>query len=173
MAAVLAKLSGAFKVIVLGAPAHRLAIAGDFGVEAVIDISAAEPEARIQQVKDLTHGRGSDVTIEATGAPPAVKEGMEMTRDGGVYVVVGQYTDAGEVRINPHLDINRKHLDIRGTWGSEFRHFYLAARLNDRYGEAYPWEKIISREYPLDQAGKALDDVRNLRVMKAVINPWT
>jgi len=31
----------------------------------------------------------------------------------GVYVIVGQYTDNGSIDINPHLDINKKHLDIR------------------------------------------------------------
>jgi len=59
-----------------------------------------------------------------------------------------------------------------GTWGSEFRHFYLAVKFNERYGDAYPWEKIISREYSLDEASQALTDVENLRVMKALINPW-
>ena len=154
MAAVLAKLRGAFHVIVVGAPAHRLAIAEAFGIETTIDVMDADPDARVQKVKDLTHGRGADVTIEATGVPSAVKEGMEMTRDGGVYVVVGQYTNAGDVQINPHLDINKKHLSVRGTWGSEFRHFYLAAKLNDRYAEAYPWEKIVSREYTAGSSRK-------------------
>ncbi|MER8223572.1 zinc-binding dehydrogenase [Streptomyces sp. NPDC094143] len=53
---------------------------------------------------DLTGGRGADVTIEATGAPAAVPEGMRLTRDAGRYVVVGQYTDAGTATFNPHLD---------------------------------------------------------------------
>ena len=39
---------------------------------------------------------------------------MQMTRDNGRFVVVGQYTDAGTVEVNPHWHINRKHLEIRG-----------------------------------------------------------
>jgi L-iditol 2-dehydrogenase len=171
MAAILAKLSGAFSVILLGAPKLRMEVAEAFGIESTINIQDVDVEARISNVQHLSNGRGADVTIEATGVPSAIKEGMRMTRDGGTYVVVGQYTDAGEVAINPHLDINKKHLRILGTWGSEFRHFYLAAKFNEKYADAYPWEKIISREYSLDEARQALDDVEHLRVMKALINP--
>ena len=39
------------------------------------------------------------LTIEATGVPGAVREGMRMTRDGGRLIVVGQYTDAGDATI--------------------------------------------------------------------------
>jgi len=172
MAAVLAKMSGAFDVILLGAPKHRLEIANAFGIDITINIMDADPPSRVQQVLDLTHGRGADVTIEATGVPSAVKEGMEMTRDSGTYTVVGQYTNAGDIQINPHEDINKKHLIIRGSWGSDFSHFYLSVKLIEKYSGSYPWEKIISREYSLEEASQALDDVENLRVMKALINPW-
>ena len=171
MAAVLSKLSGAFHVIMLGAPNHRLQTAEKFGIDTTINIKDFDPQSRVQQVLEQTHGRGVDVTIEATGVPSAIKEGMEMTRDGGTYIIVGQYTNAGDVQINPHLDINKKHLTIRGSWGSDFSHFYLAVKLLIRYSTSYPFKSIISHEYSLEEASKALDDVEHLRVMKAIIKP--
>src|SRR5262245_18788852 len=54
-------------------------------------------EGRVRWVKDRTNGRGADVVIEASGNPAAVGEGLDMVRDAGRYVVVGQYTDAGDV----------------------------------------------------------------------------
>ena len=51
-------------------------------------------------------------------------QAMRFTRDAGTVVVVGQYTDHGVTSFNPHLDLNKKHLDVRGCWGSEFSHFY-------------------------------------------------
>ncbi|MFQ5979691.1 MAG: zinc-binding dehydrogenase [Candidatus Heimdallarchaeota archaeon] len=171
MAAVLAKIRGAFQVIMVGAPQHRLKIAKAFGIETTINIMEADPASRVQQVLEASHGRGADVTVEATGVPSAVKEGMQMTRDGGTYTIVGQYTDAGDVTINPHLEINKKHLTIRGSWGSDFSHFYLAVRFIERYGPSYPFDKIISRDYSLDEADKALDDIKQLRIMKAIIKP--
>ncbi|MHA2224524.1 MAG: zinc-binding dehydrogenase [Candidatus Hodarchaeales archaeon] len=171
MAAILAKLSGAFHVIMLGAPDNRLKIAANFGIDTTININDFDPSSRVHQILEYTHNRGADVTIEATGVPSAVKEGIEMTRDGGNYTVVGQYTNAGDVQLNPHLHINRKHLTIRGSWGSDFSHFYLAVKFIERYSTTFPFESIISKEYSLDEAANALDDVEQLRVLKAIIKP--
>lgn len=170
-AAMLAKLSGAFNVIVLGAPERRLKLAGRIGADHVIDIRDCDEEERIQRVLSLTDGRGADITIEATGVPSAVREGMRMTRDAGRYVVVGQYADAGNVEINPHLDINRKHLDLRGCWGTDFSHLYRAVKLVERYHDRFPWSDFITKVYGLNEANQALADVEELKVVKAVIKP--
>jgi L-iditol 2-dehydrogenase len=171
MAALCAKLSGAFSVIMVGAPDHRLQIAKNFGVEATINIMENTPQSRVEEVLKLTNERGADVVIEATGVPSAVNEGLEMTRDGGTYVIVGQYTNAGNIQLNPHLDINKKHIDIKGSWGSDFSHFYLAVKLVETYSTIYPFKTIISKEYSLSEITTALDDVEQLKVMKAIIKP--
>jgi threonine dehydrogenase-like Zn-dependent dehydrogenase len=170
-AAILAQLSGATQVIVVGAPKKRLEMAQAVGADQIIDIEECGPEERIAMVQELTHGRGSDVTIEATGNPVAVPEGMRMTRDNGRYVVVGQYTDAGPVEINPHWDINRKHLEIRGCWGSDFSHFYRGIMVLAKHGDRFPYEDFISRVYGLEEINEALADVEGLRVVKAVVQP--
>ncbi len=170
-AVALAQLRGAGQVIVVGAPAMRLQMARAMGADDVIDITEYDPGARIERVRSLTNGRGADVTIEATGNPMALREGMQMTRDAGRMVVVGQYTDAGDVSINPHWDINRKHLEIRGCWGSDFSHLYRGVRVLARYGDRFPWEQMISRSYSLEEANQALADVEGLKVVKALIRP--
>ena len=71
-AAILAQLSGATQVIVVGGPAARLTEASRIGADTVIDIEATSPEERAARVLDLTRGRGADVTIEASGNPHAV-----------------------------------------------------------------------------------------------------
>jgi L-iditol 2-dehydrogenase len=170
-AAILAQVCGAGSVIVIGAPDNRLDAARAFGADAVISIERSTPEQRVEQVRALTGGRGADVTIEATGAPSAVREGMQMTRDAGRLVVVGQYTNAGDVSINPHLDLNRKHLEIRGCWGSDYSHFYRAVRILAKHGDRFGWERMISRRYGLDEMNAALDDVAAGRVVKALVDP--
>ena len=170
-AAVLAQLRGAGSVIVVGGPEIRLGAATRFGADAVIDIGSTTAEERIAAVRAATGGRGADVTIEATGAPAAVPEGMRLTRDAGRYVVVGQYTDAGDATFNPHLDLNQKHLEIRGCWGSDVGHVYRGVQVMARYRRQFPWTDLISREYDLDQAQAALEDVAAQRVVKALIVP--
>lgn len=167
----LAQLQGAGLVIAVGAPALRLAMAKAMGADVVVDIADLDPAQRVARVRDLTGGRGADVTIEATGVPAAVREGMQMTRDAGRLVVVGQYTDVGDVSLNPHWDINRKHLEIRGCWGSDYSHFYRGVRVLSRYGDRFAWDRMISRVYSLEQSGQALADVEGMKVIKALIKP--
>ena len=171
MACALARLSGAQQVIVIGAPRLRLDIARKFGADTVINIEDTSPEQRLEAIHALTGGRGADITIEATGSPRAIPEGMRLTRDAGVYVVVGQYTDAGSVEFNPHHDLNRKHLDVRATWGIDFSHMYKSLHALARFRDVFPWEEIISAYYGLDQANEALADVAAGRVVKAVLCP--
>ena len=170
-AAVMAQLSGATQVIVVGAPKKRLDLARALGADHTIDIEEHGPDERISVVRELTHGRGADVIIEATGNPSALPEGMRMTRDHGRYVVVGQYTDAGDVEINPHWDINRKHLEIRGCWGSDFSHFYRGIQVLAKHGHRFPYEGFISKIYRLEEMDQALADVEALKVVKAVVQP--
>lgn len=170
-AAILSQLRGAGKVIVIGGPAIRLGMARRAGADATIDIAASDPASRREAVLDLTGGRGADVTIEAAGVAEAVPEGMRLTRDAGRYVVVGQYTDAGTAAFNPHLDLNQKHLDIRGCWGSDASHVYRAVRVLARYGSRFPWSEFVTGRYRLDQAQVALEAVAAQRVVKALIVP--
>jgi threonine dehydrogenase-like Zn-dependent dehydrogenase len=167
----LSLMRGALRVICTGAPASRLAAAREVGAAATLDVEAHTPEERAEWVLGETGGRGADVCIEATGAPGAVVEAMRYARDAGIVVVVGQYTDHGDVSFNPHRDLNRKHLDVRGCWGSDFSHFYRGAQLMADAARSAPWARLELETYPLARAGEALDAVAAGRVVKALIDP--
>jgi threonine dehydrogenase-like Zn-dependent dehydrogenase len=171
-AAIFAQLAGALAVLVIGAPRARLEAATRLGAEAVLDVTrVTDPAARVRWVLDRTAGRGADVVIEASGNPAAVPEGLEMLRDAGRYVVVGQYTDGGDAIVNPHRHINRRHASILGCWGYEFTHLHRAIALMAKHRQRFRWRDLISREYALKDASRALDDMRNLSVVKALIRP--
>jgi threonine dehydrogenase-like Zn-dependent dehydrogenase len=169
--AALALLSGAGWVGVAGAPELRLNLARSFGVDATFNIQTTPLEDRVSAIKNLTGNRGPDIVIEASGNPQAILEGCELVRDGGRYVIVGQYTDNGEMSINPHLHINRKHLEIRGCWGSDFSHFYRAIEILKRFESRIHWARFISKAYQLDEASQAIEDMEQQRVIKALITP--
>lgn len=170
-AAAFAVLRGAGTVVVIGAPRSRLDLARQLGADIVLSIEDDSIEVRAETIRDITRGRGADVVIEASGNPAAVSEGLDLLRDGGTYVVGGHYTDTGSVMINPHLHINRKHADIRGQWGTDFRHTVRALRLLAKYRERLGFDRVIGGRYGLAQAEAALQDVASLRVTKAVIDP--
>lgn len=170
-AVILARLSGAGTVLCIGAPEPRLRAAREVGAAATLDIGAADEDARLEWVREHTGGRGTDVVIEATGAPAAVVQAMRFARDAGRVIVLGQYTDHGDVAFNPHLDLNRKHLDVRGCWGSDFSHFHRGAALLRDPERAAAWLRIPLARYGLAQADAALDDVAAGTVVKAIIEP--
>ena len=168
-AAMFALLSGAGAVAVVDPAAPKIEAARTLGVDHTID--AASSKDRIDAILGLTAGRGADVTIEASGSPQAVVEGLQMTRDNGTYAIAGQYTDAGDVSLNPHRHINQKHIDIRGVWGTDFSHLYKAVHLMARHKDQFALKQMISKVYPLQEVETALADVEHRRVVKAVIAP--
>ena len=171
-AVALARLSGASTIIALGAPAERLQMARRMGADHVFDVAVTTPEQRLAEVRALTHGEGADIVIEAAGAAAAIGEGLDLARDGGRYVIAGHYTDGGDSAVNAHRQINRKHLEIRGCWGSEAGHFLRALMFLDRYAGTVPWREIGGRTYPLDRLDAALADAEAMRITKALVDPW-
>ena len=130
-----------------------------------MDLANTTPEERRAAVLEETDGRGVDVVIEASGNPAALPEAFDLVRDGGTYVVAGHYTDAGPVSINPHLDLNRKHLDLRGQWGTEFHHLVRALAVLGRHQGRLPFARVIGGRYGLEEANQALADVASLSVI--------
>src|SRR5688500_4574063 len=129
----LARIAGASRIIAIGAPEERLALARDMGADVLLDLTRTTLDQRRQAVLDATHDEGADVVLEAAGAAAAVPEGLDLARVGGRYVIAGHYTDVGPSTINAHHQINRKHLEIRGCWGSEARHFLRALAIRERH----------------------------------------
>jgi threonine dehydrogenase-like Zn-dependent dehydrogenase len=167
----LARIAGAAQIIAIGAPAGRLALAREMGADLILDLTATTSEERRQRVLDATHDEGADVVIEAAGAAVAIAEGLDLARDGGRYVIAGHYTDVGDSSINAHRQINRKHLEIRGCWGSEPRHFLRALSILERH-PSIPFRSIGGRRYSLRQLDDALADAEAMRIPKALVDPW-
>ena len=166
-----AKTAGASKIIVLGAPAARLEMAKRFGADHVINIDELKtPEARISAVKDLSRGYGADVVLECVGHPSAITEGMEMCRDGGKYLVLGHYCDAGPISFNPHL-ITRKQLHVFGSWSSEPRHLRAALDFLRTHKDQFPFDSMVTHRFPLDRANEALETTAKWISAKSVIVP--
>ncbi len=165
-----ARQSGAGRVIVIGGPPHRLEMARRFGADVAIDFAVGDPAERRRQVVEASGGYGADVVIECVGIPSAVNEGIELVRDGGKFLVLGQYANAGNIEFNPHT-ITRKQLEIRGSWGFEPRHVAAALRMLELGNWAELFAGQVTHRFPLEEANAALETVRQWRSGKAVLTP--
>lgn len=166
-----ARSAGAGRIIVIGAPAARLDMARRFGADETIDIgSVTKPSDRIAAVRDLTTGYGADVVIECVGHPSAVVEGMEMCREGGKYLVLGHYCNAGTVEFNPHV-ITRKQLQIFGSWSSEPRHLKAAIDFLSHTQEQFPFASMVTHRFSIEDTNDALQATASWQSAKSVIVP--
>jgi len=167
-----ARVAGAGKIVAIGGPKLRLGLAREFGANVLIDIAELPGiEARRDAVFEAVGPYGADQVIECVGHPDAVNEGILLCRDGGQFVVLGQYADAGNISFNPHT-ITRKQLRVIGSWGFEPRHVDRAIRLLERdAGLSEKFARGITHRFPLARADEALQTARNLTGGKTVILP--
>jgi threonine dehydrogenase-like Zn-dependent dehydrogenase len=173
LALVAAREMGAGRVIVVGAPEKpRLEICRAFGAAATVSLEEHRtPSERIAAVREIVGGFGADVVLECSGHPSAGPEGIEMLRDGGTYVEMGQFTDAGAIETNWHR-ICAKDLTIVGSWGFTANDIPLAIDMLHRAVDRYPWHQL-QIEYPLSESGvsAAIADADAMRCVKATIRP--
>lgn len=151
-----AKELGAFKTIVIGAPADRLAFAKELGADLTIDLGEVTDQVeRAQMVRDASaHGYGADIVIEATGVLAALPEGFGLLRRGGQYVTCGHFTNVGDVPLNPFAHFTFKHIALYGVWASAHEHFVQARTLIE--ANNYPFAKFVSHQIPLERVADGI-----------------
>lgn len=159
-----AKLSGASRVITVGAPASRLEIAKKLGASDTVSIEEHRtPGERVKLIDELTGGIGADVVIEASGARTAVEEGLSMTRQGGKYLLIG----IGERTVDPY-PITRKNLKIFGSYSATPADLLKA--INSMKNAEIPFEKLFTHKFGMEEATEGLKAVDALEPVIALID---
>ncbi|MCR6483010.1 zinc-binding dehydrogenase [Amycolatopsis sp. OK19-0408] len=168
-AAALAQLAGAGRVIVVGGPAGRLELAARLGIgDEHFDITGDADAARVlSEVVAATGGHGADLVVECAGAPAAVGQGLRLARRGGAYLIVGQYTDAGDTAVNPHQIVYRQ-LDVVGSWAFTGAHLVEYVRLLPTLLARHPLAELVTT-FPLAEVAQAMSAVAAGSVVKAVL----
>ena len=170
---VAAREMGAGRVVVVGAPEKpRLELCRQFGAHATVSIeSHTTQKERIEVVRQEVGGFGADLVVDCSGHPSAGPEGIEMLRDGGTYVEMGQFTDAGSIETNWHR-ICLKDVNLLGSWAFKPDDIPLAISMLERMRNRYPWEKI-QRRFPFTEEGlvEATKSAMAMSCLKATIVP--
>jgi L-iditol 2-dehydrogenase len=155
---------------VIGDPASRLELATDWGATDTISVSdLADPDTRVQAVRELTAGHGGEVVMEFSGARTAFSEGLQMVRRGGRYVVAGQ-VGPHEVTIRP-TDITKGHLSILGSFSASEAQYWRAIQFLSRTKDRFDFDRLLSNRFGLDEATSALASMQSLREIKPVLVP--
>jgi threonine dehydrogenase-like Zn-dependent dehydrogenase len=168
--AAMAVRAGAQQIIVLGAPAERLAVAERWGVAHTIDIGEVpDPRTRRRMIRDWTDGRGADVVIEVSGGPTAFPEGIDIARRGGRYLVIGQVGDY-QASIAPRLVVE-KQLTVLGVMSGDTEHYYKALQFLKHNRDRFSFADTLSSRYRLEQINEGLEAMRGFREIKPLVVP--
>ncbi|MGI6368058.1 MAG: zinc-binding dehydrogenase [Anaerolineae bacterium] len=165
----LARLAGAEHVVLIGGTAGRLELAREIGATSLLDRHDTTSDQRRAAVLDITHGRGADLVVEASGAVSAATEGLDLVRAGGTLALVGFGTPVGSLSLAPFEQIVRRNVNIQGVWVSDLRHTLraISAIRQNPQGMA----GLVSHRIPLYQATEALQAVERRETLKAVLLP--
>ncbi len=167
----LSLVSGAARTIVVGAPQRRLELAKKWGADHVINIEEVpDPDERKGRVLEWTDGRGPDVVIECAGPSVAFRDGLEVIRRGGKFLVIGQ-TDPTPVSIVPSM-INLRNIEIIGVLSASIPHFYKAVQFLQNNWHRFSFTDLISSTYRLEEANRALTSMAELREIKPAVLPF-
>ena len=135
------------RVIALDIGEERRQMAKEFGADEVIDPSADDPVAAI---RDLTHGEGSELSLDCSSAPTARRAAVQCVRTWGTACFVGE---RGEVTLDVSNDLLRRQVTLVGSWTfssmgqSECAHFVSTRGIDV--------DRLFTHRYTLDEAEDA------------------
>jgi threonine dehydrogenase-like Zn-dependent dehydrogenase len=143
----LGRALGASTVVGTDVSPERLALAGELGV---FDAALAADDRAVEAARDAAGGAGYEVTIDASGSGPGRVTALELTRDWGRCVFVGE---GGRVDFEVSRVLIHRQLTLHGSWVTSLGHM---ADLLDRLVR---WnvrpERIVTDRFPLVHAAEA------------------
>lgn len=113
----IAKLNGAQSVIMIGRTQSKLDFSKIYGADIIINSSTQNV---IDTIYEITDNLGVDAVVEGTGAKQSLSYGIEIVRNGGSIIILGNPLGDVEISKSVYWKILRKQLTIMGTWNSSF-----------------------------------------------------
>lgn len=166
-----ARMLGAGKIIALDTVPMKLELSKEFGADIGIDVGSMGDKELVEAIRSETDGRGADVVVETVGRPDVLRVGLEMLRRGGTYLETGNFVDTGDVSLNVHRHIAAKNVLLYGNSNHPHDGYYRAMEMMWRYRAQFPFEKLITHRYTLDQATEAVAKSFDTDALKVVFEP--
>ena len=163
-----ARAAGAAQVIAVEPHVVRRTRAGELGATDLVDPGDGDP---VEQVRELTGGRGADYALEAAGAPEAQTQAFMMARKAGTVVLTGIERFDSTVTL-PQFELALRGKSLHSCQNGRVRMRRDIPRftrmLEDGVVDAKP---IITGVYPLDRINEALGAAETRESLTGVIVP--
>ncbi|HEV3344968.1 MAG TPA: zinc-binding dehydrogenase [Pirellulales bacterium] len=165
-----ARMLDADPLIAVDVVDSKLTEAVRLGATHAVNSSEREP---LSAILELTGGRGVDYSIEAAGRRETMETAFRAVRNqGGLCVLAGNLPQGEQIALDPFDLIRGKR--IVGTWGGETQPDDDIPRFVEWFQQGrLPLAELITREYPLDEVNKALADLEQGQVARALVKMAT
>jgi len=152
------------RVIALDTGEERLARAKEFGADVLIN--PLKTENVVQAIRDLTHGRGADASLDASSSPQARAQAVRCMRTWGKACFVGE---GDSVTLDVSSDLLRRQVTLIGSWTfSTVGQADCARYIADR---GIDIDRLFTHRWKLDQAVEAYQLFDKQSSGKGVILP--
>jgi threonine dehydrogenase-like Zn-dependent dehydrogenase len=151
-----ARLLGAGKIVALDPMQSKLKLAKEFGADLAVDVSSLSDDELVEYIRQETEGRGADVVVEVVGTPKVLDVGLRMLRRGGTYCETGNFVDTGTVELNVHRHLAAKNVLLIGNTNHPHDMYYAHFDMMIRHRKSFPWNKLITHRFALDDCREAL-----------------
>jgi S-(hydroxymethyl)glutathione dehydrogenase/alcohol dehydrogenase len=161
-----AKVAGAQQIIAVEPRAERRELAGQLGATHLVDPADGDP---VEQVRELSEGRGVDYGIEAAGPPAAQEQTFMMTRNAGTVVLTGLESLEATVTLSAfYFALRGRTVESSQTGRSRMRRDIprYVEMLERGMVDARP---IITSRYTLDEINEAAAASEARRDLSGVI----
>jgi len=166
----MAKARGARCVIGLDAVPSRLKVASKFGVDHAIDISCGGAQSVVTQIRTLCPPDGADTVIEVCGIPEVIRQGLQMLRVGGRYVLAGLVNPDANVTIDANMLVKR-WITMCGVHNYHPRHLIQALDFVMANRGRFPFKEIVDAKFALKDLDAAFKKAAERTVLRAAIVP--
>jgi NDMA-dependent alcohol dehydrogenase len=163
-----ARWKGAERIVAVDVFDSKLQMAKEFGATDTVDANAGDA---VEQVRELTNGRGVDVAFEVIGLKQTVEQAFAMVRRGGNAIVVGvpKMEAIAEIPIAMELLVNEK--GIKGSWYGSSDVQRDVPRLVSLYQEGtLKLDELVSRRIGLDGINDAFRAMEAGEVARSVVD---
>lgn len=155
------------RVILCGRAPQRLALAQQFGANAVVNYAEVPDQAAA--VRDLTDGRrGVDVAIEAVGKPEVWESTVAMVRKGGQAIFYGGCQRGTLVKLDTQT-LHYDQLTLQGVFHNTPYHVRLALDLLTDH--VLPGAALITHTLPLAKLTEAFELMMTRQALKVALLP--
>ena len=147
----------------------RFDLAKTMGADVVLDASM-KPKDLVQAVMAETAGDGVDISLEMSGAPPALSQVFEVLTPGGRVSILGLYPDP--VRLDVNNAITFKSAVVYGITGRKmFETWEEMYRILDDESFRSKLSSIVSHTLPMRDIAEGMELIHSKQSAKVSLLP--